>query len=378
MATSSVPGSENGNAGVDYTAYPPPPPPNERPAPAELSAAQAEMHKKVLGHFRSDAYKIPGIENGGLLEEEKFWLSNDCMLRYLRATKWSSAKAAIERLEGTLKWRREFGIYDLSADLVEPEAVTGKEVVFGYDTLRRPALYMIPSRQNTEESPRQIQYTFWALERALELTGPGVESVALMINFADKAKNPSLGTAKLVLNILQMHYPERLGASLILNVPFLINAFFKIISPFIDPITRNKMKFNPKPVEDGLFTPDELFKDGGWNGSRNFVWDHEKYWQPFVQMCAEIKAKQMARWRKLGARVGCDEWDYKSEEVVDISPAAGDASPHAEPEATVDKLPNGVGSSTESIAEDFPAGSDDPDDAPQDADAEVVNMATAV
>jgi len=119
-----------------------------------------------------------------------------------------------------------------------------------------------------------------------------------------------------------MHYPERLGASLILNVPFLLQAFFKMISPFIDPVTRNKMKFNPKPVEDGLFTADELFKDGGWGGSREFVWDHEKYWGALVRMCEEIRARQMARWRELGARVGCDEWDYKSEPVVDISPSA--------------------------------------------------------
>ena len=41
--------------------------------------------------------------------------------RYLRATKWNSANAAIERLEGTLKWRREFGIYDLTAEHIEPE-----------------------------------------------------------------------------------------------------------------------------------------------------------------------------------------------------------------------------------------------------------------
>jgi len=82
------------------------------------------------------------------------------------------------------------------------------------------------------------------------------------------------------------------------------------------------MKFNPKPVEDGLFATDELFKDGGWGGSREFVWDHEKYWGPLVRMCAEIRARQMARWRELGARVGCDEWDYKSEPVVDISPSA--------------------------------------------------------
>jgi len=355
----------------------------------------------VLEHFRNDAYKIPNIENGGLQEEEKFWLSNDCMLRYLRATKWTTAKAAIERLEGTLKWRREFGIYDLSADLVEPEAVTGKEVVFGYDTLRRPALYMIPSRQNTEESPRQIQYVFWVMERALELTGPGVEAVVLMINFADKTKNPSFGTSKLVLNIMQTHYPERLGTSLILNVPFLLHAFFKMVSPFIDPITRDKMKFNPKPIGDGLFTADELLKDGGWGGSRNFVYDHERYWKPLVQMCAEIKAKQMARWRKLGACVGCDEWDYKSEDVVDITPAVVDAGAHTEPEpepraeateeATEDKPTNGIDSSAEPLADatdnsptqaPAPAGSDDHDDALLDADAdagsEVVNLATAV
>ena len=173
-----------------------------------------------------------------------------------------------------------------------------------------------------------------------------------------------------------------MGASLILNVPFVIQMFFKMISPFIDPVSRKKMKFNPKLVEDGLFTADELFKDSGWGGSRNFIWDHEKYWKPFVQMCAEIRAKQIARWRKLGARVGCDEWDYKSEEVVDISPAVVDAGVAAEPEAAADMPSNGVGSPAELLAngtDDSPAGSNHPDDAPLDVDdIEDVNQPTAV
>lgn len=125
-----------------------------------------------------------------------------------------------------------------------------------------------------------------------------------------------------VLNILQTHYPERLGASLILNVPFLIHAFYKMISPLIDPVTRNKMKFNPKPVQDGLFAADELFKDSGWGGERDFVYDHDRYWGSFVRMCDEIREARMARWRKLGAQVGCDEWDYKSDVVVDAAAAA--------------------------------------------------------
>lgn len=78
--------SENGNANVvvaaavDYTAYPPPPPPeptSEKKPPESavaLSAAQVAMHEKVLEHFRSESYKVPGVQNGELMEEEKFWL----------------------------------------------------------------------------------------------------------------------------------------------------------------------------------------------------------------------------------------------------------------------------------------------------------------
>lgn len=49
-----------------------------------------------------------------------------------------------------------------------------------------------------------------------------------------------------MLNIIQSHYPERLGLALILNVPWLLNAFYKLITPFIDPVTRTKMRFNPE------------------------------------------------------------------------------------------------------------------------------------
>lgn len=79
--------SENGGIGgtVEYTAHPPPPPPrpgsSEKPGvPAAtggsstLTPAQTAMHKKTLEHFQSESYKIPDIEDGELLEVERFWL----------------------------------------------------------------------------------------------------------------------------------------------------------------------------------------------------------------------------------------------------------------------------------------------------------------
>lgn len=56
--------------------------------------------------------------------------------------------------------------------------------MFGYDVDGRPALYLVPSKQNTEESPRQIHFTIWALERTIDLMGPGVEFVNLPTHFS--------------------------------------------------------------------------------------------------------------------------------------------------------------------------------------------------
>jgi hypothetical protein len=300
---------------LDYTPIAPPALPVHFKPDTTLTADQEQLYKQVLAHFSKPEYTIPGLENGELTETEKFWLSHECLLRYLRATKWLE-KTAIQRLEETLKWRREFGLYDLiTADYIEPEAVTGKEIIFGYDTSRRPASYMIPSRQNTDESPRQVQFAVWMLERAIDVMGPGVECIDLLINFADKAKNPSFSQSKEVLNIIQSHYPERLGLAIAINVPWLIHIFFKMIGPFIDPVTRTKLKFNPELIKDGTFTPDMIMKQW-WGGDREFEYDHEKYWPALVQMCNQRVKEQMERWRELGGTVGLKEWDVKGGQSV--------------------------------------------------------------
>ncbi|KAI6024974.1 hypothetical protein PISMIDRAFT_90130 [Pisolithus microcarpus 441] len=280
--------------------------PNTQPPPELTGKAKLE-YDRVLAHFANPEYCLPGTpseKSSKLMEEECMWLSYECLLRYIRAAKHDVA-LAIKRIEDTLKWRRDFGIYDvLTAELVEPEAVTGKEFLFGYDTCGRPGLYMCPSKQNTEEGPRQIQFVVWVLERAIDLMGPGVETLALMIDFADKAKNSSISTARTVLNILQSHYPERLGVSLIAHLPWLLHAFFKLITPLIDPLTRTKMIFNP------LFELDQLVHDG-WGGTQMFAYDHDTYWPVLVEMC-EKRREDMARmWRKLGGVVGIKEWDVK-------------------------------------------------------------------
>jgi hypothetical protein len=58
------------------TAYTPTPPPAGPPTPPaeDLSEQQQGMLQAVLAHFTAEGYVLPGIENGALKEEEKFWL----------------------------------------------------------------------------------------------------------------------------------------------------------------------------------------------------------------------------------------------------------------------------------------------------------------
>ncbi|KAI0093095.1 CRAL-TRIO domain-containing protein [Irpex rosettiformis] len=287
-----------------------------------LTAKQNEMINAVLAHFMQEGYALPGAEegNGALKDVEEYWLSYECMLRYLRATKWASSQAAIDRLESTLLWRREFGIIGEKGkpEYVEPEALTGKVIAYGYDNERRPALYLLPSRQNTSESTKQFSFTFWFLERCIELMGPGVETVALMINYGDKSpKSPSLSHSRNFLNLLQSHYPERLGRALITNVPFFLTAFYKVITPFVDPATRTKVFFNPRAVEQGLFKSEELFKE--FSGDVEFEYKHEEYWEELLRMTDKIRERRLEAWRALGGTIGISEWDIKTW----VSPAEG-------------------------------------------------------
>lgn len=128
------------------------------------------------------------------------------------------AKDAEQRLAGTLTWRREYGVEGLTADYISPENETGKQLILGYDNNARPCQYLNPGRQNTKPSPRQVQHLVYMLERTIDLQVPGQETLALLINFKSGGSSaPPISQGREVLNILQTHYPERLGRALIIN-----------------------------------------------------------------------------------------------------------------------------------------------------------------
>ena len=186
----------------------------------DLTPNQQSQYEVLLQTVKSWK-EIPSTHNAGPIEEDEImWLTKECLLRYLRASKGSAVEAA-KRLLDTLKWRRDYGVENLTGHHISPENETGKQIILGFDIAGRPCLYLNPGRQNTEPSPRQVQHLVFMLERVIDLMIPGQETLALLINFkSSKTRSntaPGIGQGREVLNILQTHYPERLGRALIIN-----------------------------------------------------------------------------------------------------------------------------------------------------------------
>ncbi|KAF8580121.1 CRAL/TRIO domain-containing protein [Ramaria rubella] len=214
---------------------------------------------------------------------EKRWLDwPDCCGRYMRASKWKLDEAK-RRIKGTLEWRREFRPDLIKPEDVRIESVTGKIVINGFDIDGRPIIYMRPGNENTSPSPRQIQHLVFCLERAIEFMPPGQDSLVIIVDYksATLRTNPSIGTARKVLNILQQHYVERLGRAIVVNLPMLLSFFYKGISPFLDPVTKDKMRFNPDLPK--LVPIEQL--DSQFGGDNEFEFEADSYWEQVLSHC---------------------------------------------------------------------------------------------
>lgn len=90
--------------------------------------------------------------------------------------------------------------------------------------------------------------------------------------------------------------------------------FLKLITPFIDPLTRQKMKYENTGI---YFSSEQLWKEFG--GDLDFEYDHETYWPALIKLCDQRRAEWRVRWEKAGKRYGESEIYLKGDDsALDI------------------------------------------------------------
>ncbi|CAH01160.1 phosphatidylinositol transporter [Kluyveromyces lactis] len=297
----------------------------------ELDNEQQVIYHAVLQHFSDPQLRLPVNGHAEDLQDsnnystlgdwEKFWLSRECILRYLRATAWN-AEQTIRRLHNTLLWRRQFGLADYAnlketATSVANENDTGKISLLGYDRKSQLVLILKNGRQNTDPSFEQIRQIVWFLEAASILAPKGTECWTLIIDLKNHHidnggtrslyEYPPLSLAKQVINIFQDHYPERLYKCLICNVPNSAWTFLKLVYPLIEPEPRKKILYND-PLEIHIES-DQLGAEYG--GRLDFNYDNSIYWPDLIQTVESRKKVQYEKFEALGANVGIREFEIK-------------------------------------------------------------------
>ncbi|KAL7409031.1 CRAL-TRIO domain-containing protein [Mrakia frigida] len=306
---------------------------NEPLRPPPLEGDQLELYDSLLAYVSEPAFEVDvGVgkdEKRRLSEAEKMWLTRECLERYLRAQKWD-LPVAQRKLIDTLVWRREHQLADddggerskdegggLNAERIRTEGKSGKDYVNGWDEDGRPLHYQVPSRNTSTDSDLNVLYCVWVMERSIDLMPPGVEKQVLLVNFSGGMSPPPLATVRGWISMLSHHYPERMEKAIAIKVPWILNAFFKVILPWIDPVTRAKLVFNaPAP-----WVPEDHLEEA-FGGKLPFEYDQETYLPSLLKLCSERRQLYRERWVKDGSRIGASEWILKggapSERDVDI------------------------------------------------------------
>jgi len=232
---------------------------------ARVIALKEERERDLVKSFSERLQsRAPDEDSEGLYDDA------GALIRYLRARQWDLDKAEA-MIRNTARWRKAFGLKRLRAgaetDLVERENATGKVYLRGYDLHSRPILYMKPGHENTFDDVGIVKHVVYNVERAVAAieaveskrlangtfehdSNPGGKMV-LLVDFEDYSmtNNISVAVARSVVDVLQNHYPERLGQAFLIDPPWLFTGLWYTISPFLDPITYEKVQF---VTEDGV------------------------------------------------------------------------------------------------------------------------------
>lgn len=202
------------------------------------------------------------------------------VLRFLRARKFD-VNQAYEMLYAMLKFRIEFqqiGVGALDPMMCENELKAGKSFYHGHDKEGRPVCYIRarhhdPSKSDPLENQR---FTVLMMEYGKSQLQPPGETVTIVFDMSNTTlKNIDIKSMQFMVHTLQNFYPESLGKVLVYNSTWIVNGAWKIIRPWLDPVTAAKVNFI-KPEEMRNYIPAEnLPKEYG--GKDPFEYNYTAY-----------------------------------------------------------------------------------------------------
>ncbi|KAK9113335.1 hypothetical protein Syun_020132 [Stephania yunnanensis] len=211
---------------------------SEEVAMDELDGTEMEKNKVGLMRVRVEA------------QDPTAKAVDDLMIRrFLRARNLDIEKASTLFLN-YLKWKREFVPKGFICESeIEDELAQLKAYLPGHDRLGRPYSVILGRKHipvTGQEGLEQFKrYMVYCLDKLCAKVPKGHEKYCSITDLQGWgfSNNFDLRGYATAISIMQDYYPERLGKLFLVHVPYVFAAAWKLICPFIDKKTREKVVF---------------------------------------------------------------------------------------------------------------------------------------
>ncbi|KAG2382547.1 hypothetical protein C9374_005127 [Naegleria lovaniensis] len=212
------------------------------------------------------------------------------LIRYLKARDWD-LNNSFKLLKSSLTWiESSYKPYQLTAKQLWFEASAAKIYIRGFDKANRPIIYLHAGRDLTKDPVVGLYLLVYTLiaatYRVSSTNGQECQQITWICDFRDYTTKsaPPLSVCKQAVEILGSHFPERLGLCLMVHAPKVFHWFYKIISPFIPPVTKQKIQFckGTKHAELRAFMEpfiDVSQLDKSYGGDKDIIYNHEEQWR---------------------------------------------------------------------------------------------------
>ncbi|KAJ0586190.1 putative CRAL-TRIO lipid binding domain, CRAL/TRIO domain, CRAL/TRIO domain superfamily [Helianthus annuus] len=257
------------------------------PQPSRLNSngpLTPEDQQKLIIEVREAINKHKTIEKMKENSPNEFsrYCSDASISRYLRARNWN-IKKTVKMFEASLIWRMSYKPEEILWEHVAAEGETGKIYRSSCkDKNGRVVLVLRPRFQNSKSTRAQVKHLVYCMENAILNLPCDQEQMIWLIDFQGfNLSHVSIKSTKETAFILQEQYPERLALAILYNPPKFFEPFYKVVKPFLEPKTANKVKFvysddpNTKTIMENLFCMEEL--ESAFGGKHEEHFDIKKY-----------------------------------------------------------------------------------------------------
>mmetsp|Transcript_8403 Transcript_8403/g.22122 ORF Transcript_8403/g.22122 Transcript_8403/m.22122 type:complete len:255 (+) Transcript_8403:73-837(+) len=242
-----------------------------------LRSPRDDRERNALASLRVELQAHAQVEQLGLSA-----LSDADLLRALRARELKVQSAAALVVQERSFRDKHLPIPEDHPGVLAVRARNPALVLDKADNEGRPVVVGLTARHNRFElSLGEVEaFGLWLIEHTVaHAQRIGHEKFTLLFDLADFGwAQMDLPVARKMNELLVQVYPERLGKCLLVNAPYVFLSFYKLVKPFIDEATREKIVFVRDMNHLYEFVPREDLP-ARYGGPRNFDEDVKSFAQ---------------------------------------------------------------------------------------------------